>query len=438
MASMSNGNHLFKRDCLACPPETPSCPVCPGGQVCSLVQQSCDECAHMVCVATGVTTGTPSSGPNVGAIAGGVVGGVVFVAVATFLVWWFWIRPRREMDEYEEEWEEEEHQEDAKSQFREERDARASVHTVHSVASTVLSRASNMIPIAFIPGVTNRDGTMTTAGTPPVPPIPAARSFSPSPLSSQHSGGDAIFFSPGDLRNSAYSSTSTLDNRKTFIGRPSISPSLARESVASDIYQDDAGTNPMPAQQVVMTRPNMVSVKSGSSVPTTQPASPDSDFASAHTSQSPRVMMPVSGTPSVRSNASFVKPNAVTILKKGANSRFAVRQQSNASSKPSIRSPLGLDTDTEDDDEDPHARARQSLLRNNGESNVSSPATSTMQSPFSDDSELTRSASSRYTGTTNLSAVIEEATRRASRLPDHKGLGGRDTSPFGDEHATKE
>ncbi|PSK42296.1 hypothetical protein B9Z65_4210 [Elsinoe australis] len=396
----------------------------------------------MVCVSNGITTGTPSSGPNVGAIAGGVVGGVAFVAIATFLVWWFWIRPRREFDDYDEDWEEEEHHEDVKSQFREERDQRASVHTVHSVASTVLSRASNMIPIAFIPGVTNRDGT---TGTPPVPPIPAARSFSPSPLSSQYTAGDAIFFSPGDLRNSAYSSTSTLDNRKTFIGRPSISPSLARESVASDIYHDDAGANPMPAQQVVMTRPNMVSLKSGNSVPTTSAGSVNSDFASAHTSQSisPKVVMPSSGAPSMLSNASFRKPNAVTILKKAGgpsgNSRFPVRQTSDASTKPSLRSPLGLDTDIDtDDDEDPHARARQSLLRNR-ESNVSSPATSTVTSPFSDEashSDLQRSASSRYTAGA-LSAVIEEATRRASRVPNHNGLGGRDTSPFGDEHATE-
>ncbi|PNS19077.1 hypothetical protein CAC42_1813 [Sphaceloma murrayae] len=396
----------------------------------------------MVCVSSGVTTGTPSSGPNVGAIAGGVVGGVALVAIATFLLWWFWIRPRREFDEYEEDWEDDEHPDDVKSQFREDRDQRASVHTVHSVASTVMSRASNMIPIAFIPGVTNRDGTSAT--TPPVPPIPAARGFSPSPLSSQHSTGDAIFFSPGDLRNSAYSSTSTLDNRKTFIGRPSISPSLARESVASDVYHDDAGTNPMPAQQIIMTRPNMVSVKSASTVPTTSnsPTSVDSDFTSARTSHSPKIMIPASSnSPSISSNASFVKPNAVTILKKGGSARFPVRQPSEASTKPSLRSPLGLDTDTEDDDEDPHARARQSLLRNN--SVVSSPATSTMTSPFADDAsqgDLLRSASSRYTAGA-LSAVIEEATRRASRVPTHGGLGGeergeRDRSPFGDENAT--
>ncbi|KAF2155095.1 hypothetical protein K461DRAFT_107684 [Myriangium duriaei CBS 260.36] len=415
MGTLDAGRSLFKRDCLACPNTTPSCPPCAAGSVCSMIPKSCTQCAQMVCVSQGVTTGTTtaSAGPNVGAIAGGVVGGIAFIAIITFAAWWFWIRPKRELEEYDEEWEEEanEHPSELKSQFREQRDARASVHTVHSVASSVLSRASNMIPIAFIPGVTNRDGT-----TPPVPPIPAARS------TDSRGTGSAIFFSPGDLRNSAYSGTSTLDNRSTYFSRNSISPSLARESIASDIYRDDAVANPMPAQQVVMTRPNMVSVKSGSSAPT--PSSPASLATTA--SEGPRLMMPGAGT----SNGQFSKPTAVTITKKGAG-RFPVRQISDASSaKPSIRSPLSVETDASDDDEEPHARARQSLLRDS----VST------YGPFSDTSNLAR-AGSQYTTTTTLSAVIEEATRRASQVPTHRGLGGSDkrtASPFGDEHKVEE
>ncbi|GAM85642.1 hypothetical protein ANO11243_036490 [Dothideomycetidae sp. 11243] len=377
----------------------------------SLNFASCNQCAHSVCVAQGVTVGTttPSSGPNAGAIAGGVVGGVAFIAIVTFLVWWFWIRPRRELEDSEDEWEENnEHPSELKTQFREQRDARASVHTMHSVASSVVSRASNMIPIAFIPGVTNRDGT-----APPVPPIPAALNSTNS--TSSRGIGSAIFFSPGDLRNSAYSGTSTLDNRSTYFSRHSISPSLARESIASDVYQDNAVANPMPAQQIVMSRPNMVSVKSGSS----SLASP------ATTSDSLRVMMPGSAP----SSGKFSKPTAVTITKKSG--RFPVRQTSNASSnKPSIRSPLSMATDESDDDEEPHARARQSLLRDTD---------STSNSPFADDasrSDFSR-PTTQYTATTTLSAVIEEATWRASQVPTHRGLGGaekRTTSPFGDEH----
>ncbi|KAJ9625755.1 hypothetical protein H2203_004517 [Taxawa tesnikishii (nom. ined.)] len=256
--------------------------------------------------------GGGSSGPNVGAIAGGVIGGVIFIAIATFLVWRFCIRPRRQR--YEEAWEEEDDVATQKhAQFNELRDQRASVHTVHSMASTILSRASNVIPIAFIPGVTNRDGS----NAPPVPPIPAARA------------DGAIFFKPGDIRGSAYSDASSIDNRSTFFGRPSITPSLARSSVG-DIYRGDAVVNPMPAQTVLRGKANMVSVKSSQTNSptegTTGTATPinifERDFGNANDKgKKPAVMMPSSsdntGSPSpagsIRSGASFVKPNIVSV-----------------------------------------------------------------------------------------------------------------------------
>lgn len=407
--------------CLACPSDTPSCPSCGGDSVCSLIPQSCSQCAHATCVPKGVTVGnTQSSGPNVGAIAGGVVGGVALIAIVTFAIWWFIIRPKREQEDLEEEWEADEHPSELKNQFGEQRGARASVHTTHSVSS-VLSRASNMIPIAFIPGVTNRDETV-----PPVPPVPAARNL-PGSTSSRATAGSAIFFSPGDLRNSAYSGTSTLDNRSTYFSRHSISPSLARESIASDIYRDNAVANPMPAQQAIMTRPNMVSVISGTSSAT--PTSPETP-ATAATSDSLRVFTPGSAT----TTGQFSKPTPVTIKKKG--SRFPIRQTSDASSsKPSVRSPLGVDVDTSDDDEEDHARARQSLLRSR---------TSSIQSPFSDrgsQSDYSRPTTQYTNTTTTLSAVLEEATWRASQVPTHHGLGGTDkrtVGPFGDENRIQE
>ena len=363
--------------------------------------QSCSSCAYMTCVSVAATgnSAPPSSGPNVGAIAGGVVGGVALIATVTFLIWWFLIRPRKDLEE--DEWEEEETTTDTKTQFREERDARASVHTVHSLASSMLSRASNMIPIAFIPGVTNRDGN-----TPPDPPIPAARNY----RSSRGPGSD-IFFSPGDLRNSAYSSTSTVaNNRNTFL---SISPSLARESIASDTYHDDAVANPLPAQHIIVARPNVVSVKSSPTVPTTD-ARPG--LPRQLSSEAPRIQ--------------FAKPTKVTIGKKGG--RFPVRQGSDASSsKPSIRSPLATATEESEDEEEPHARARQSLLRAGDDA---------PQSPFTDEAGSSR-PETQYTNTTTLSAVLEEATWLAAQPSTHDGMGAspeRTTSPFDDKHEVKE
>jgi hypothetical protein len=63
---------------------------------------------------------------------------------------------------------------------------------------------------------------------------------------------------------------------------------------------------------------------------------------------------------------------------------------------------------------------------------VDSPANE--QSPFSDPPK------SATQSTTSLSAVIEEATRRASQrdstLPAAAAAKNRERSPFGDEHAT--
>ncbi|GAB7345854.1 hypothetical protein MBLNU457_4108t1 [Dothideomycetes sp. NU457] len=336
--------------------------------------------------------------PNVGAIAGGVVGGIAFIAILTFAIWWLWIRPKRNAW-YEEDWDDQDEDATAaKTQFKEQRNDRRSVH---SVASTVLSRASNMIPIAFIPGVTNRD-----TNSPPVPPIPAARKYAPSPLSSQHNG-DAIFFSPGDLRNSAYSDSSSLRNRDTHYGRPSITASLARESVVSEIFHDNAQEHPMPALQAMRIRPNMVSVKTSASGSrqhsplATGRASPATieegeGFLSAPSNHS---------TPSLHSKGSFVKPTTVTIPKKSAAGRFPVRTASDDSVPQAGPSNTGHnDTDTTDDE-------------------------ASEQSPFTD---TTGQSYGR------LSKEIIEATRRASRMPIHSGLGGRSEGPFGDEHASGE
>ena len=411
----------------------------------------------MKCVSSGATVGNPkSSGPNVGAIAGGVIGGVIFVAAVTFAVWWFWIRPNRRQEEYEEEWEEEDDVTTQKHQFQQERPAR------HSFASTVMSRASNMIPIAFIPGVTNRDGTGTlgSTATPPVPPIPAARSHNPSPLSSRYNQS-AIFFSPGDLRNSAYSNTSSLQNRDTFIGRPSITPSLTRESIASEVYRDDAAANPMPATTVMRARPNMVSVKSSPSVvsslspcqtgTTTPAAVSEVDFAIDH----PSITSPggISQASSVYSGATLGKPTSVAITKSGSQKgRQPVRRVSEENlqtgrNRPNVSSPLAAVGDELSDSEfedEPHARARRSLLRDRMSLNTSmqdTPVEMRGQSSIADSPNTPQTPHAPLLNNRGLSMVIEEASRGA-RAPPRSGLGALTDAagkqnPFGDRYRTE-
>lgn len=347
----------------------------------------------MTCIPNGQTQ--KSTGPNVGAIAGGVVGGVFVVALATFLVWWFLIRPKRRL-QLQEIWEEDDiatqkHQ----SQFNMHRSERASVHTVNSVAASFLSRASNFIPIAYIPGVMNRDGR---SDVPPVPPIPAARG----PTGSAHSSsnGDILFFRPGDLRDSTYSNASSFDNRSTFFGRPSITPSLARSSIAT--YRDDAIVNPMPpAQTIQRGKANVVSVKSSSANSPNE--TPQEEIDAMDFAQPARNVMPIQSDGPMLSSASYGKPTLLTLQKKPSNGkgRFPV-----SSGKPNVSSPLALQ------DEDTYSDSESFL---------------TMGSPFRDSAQTPG----------GLSAVIEEATKRASRMPRHSGLGGTsrgDESPFGDEH----
>ncbi|KAJ5422752.1 hypothetical protein N7491_011197 [Penicillium cf. griseofulvum] len=148
-------------------------------------------------------------GSDTGAIAGGVIGGVAAIALIVFLVWWFVIRKKRlERQEAE---------------------------------KNILTRASNVIQIAYIPGVTNRSPPQTPSSLmPPVPPLPGATP-------------DQHFFMPGDLRDSSWTTTT---------GHQSISPTL-RSSVATTIYRNDAIVSAMPAQQIQRTRAAVVSIHNG-------------------------------------------------------------------------------------------------------------------------------------------------------------------------------
>jgi len=242
---------MFRR-CVECSSsQNPACPTCADGEFCTLVAVSCDACQKTVCVASASTSPTStkssSSGPNVGAIAGGVIGGVAVIAILTYLVWRFCIKTRRQAFE-QENWAEEDETiiPEKEKDFAMRRDARASTHTVGSIASTVLTRASNIIQIAYIPGVTNRSAPSTPGLlVPPVPPIPIALSSAAStPRYEQEH-----FFIPGDLsRDSTWSGTSDRT-------------SYARTSVASTIYGKNAIVSPVPAQTVIRGKAAVVSVK---------------------------------------------------------------------------------------------------------------------------------------------------------------------------------
>ncbi|MCJ1362856.1 hypothetical protein MMC16_001962 [Acarospora aff. strigata] len=428
-------------------------------------------------------TSSPSSGhkpsSTAGAIAGGVIGGLVVIALATWLVWRFCIKRRRQ--EYDEnEWPEGAAAgEKGGDGLTMQRNARASTHTVGSIASTVLTRASNVIQIAYIPGVTNRSPPSTPGHLiPPVPPLP----FDSSPslnASTPHFGQDQHFFMPGDFRDSTYSGVSDSDGRSSF-ARQSITPSLARSSVATTIYRNNAIVNPSPAQTILRGKAAVVSVKSSGT--TTPIESPDGTAPPVPTIDFERHAqlggLGTGNTPII-ARAGTARP--VNVRKTSSQSKLSVRNESSGASaitlvnaKSDKRVPSedsdsvkaralhyngGASTfdDVSSEDEEPNSNVRKSLMGHDralsqaiteiedspAVKQTPFPATNGPSIPERSPARGSAAASGHNKG--SLSQVIEEATRKASREPRHGGLGSvgslgsfkRDPSPFSDANEVR-
>jgi hypothetical protein len=396
------------------------------------------------------------------------------VAIMVFCVWKFYLKGRRRnMDEGE--WQEVDvAPEKTENDFASRRSARASTHTVASMASSVLTRASNIIQIAYIPGVTNRSGPGSPdLLVPPVPPIPIMTTSS-SALSSPYSTSEQHFFVP-DLRDSTYSGTTT-DGRSSY-ARTSIAPSLARSSVATTIYRNNAIVSPLPAQTIVRGKAAVVSVKSsGSSSPAETPGAmtpPVPQIDPKHTPTTKPVRVQVLGmggsalSPqgSVGSTSTLGPVRALTITKKkGADNTPSKSSASSSSGSadtalvPPVRpltdislastdygsthsraQKLGdIDSDS-DSDVDDHSRARRSLLRVSSTSRDSEiteiqDTPGILQSPFSDASQsdspvLQQRHMSATSGLRSpLTPVIEESSKRGSKASK------RTQSPFSDDN----
>ncbi|KAI5303482.1 serine/threonine-protein kinase KIN2 [Ascosphaera pollenicola] len=242
---------------------------------CKLIAQTCSTCAHVKCIATAKPSEDSNDGgskTNAGAIAGGIVGAVV-VVLAVICLWWFCIRRRkgRAPNEVEKSMPADVKSPDGSAPP--EQEVRRSL--APSLASTVLTRTSNFIPIAYIPGFGNREN-----GHP------------------QGSNSGDHYFTPQELRDSVYSDISS--------GRASITPSLARSSVSTALYRGDAVISPMPAQQAIGGKAAVVSVKSGPGSDMTS----QKTFSSATSSSAPSTMLggfmnaPTTQSPLARSMSS--------------------------------------------------------------------------------------------------------------------------------------
>lgn len=395
------------------------CPKCePGVTECQFIYpMGYESCARATCVpvtsSSQENNGGSDRSTNVGAIAGGVIGGLAALALITYLVWRFCVRTRRQPTILEP-WDDgQEPGREGEKTFAERRDHRASTHTTHSIASTVLTRASNIIQIAYIPGVTNRATASPTVLVPPVPPLPVGVSQAGTPASTE----DQHFFVPGDLRDSTYSGLSAFSDRTSY-ARTSYAP---RSSVASTIYGKSAVVV-APAQTGMRAKPAMVSVKSAHSANSTgssTPPVPAVDYEKYNLM--PRPPSPANSTFSVGStflnNASTATatPARAMVVRVGSVKKVGA----NRPPKPSS-----------DANSDTSPTASGSTIRD------SSAPTLIVDSPASDEGPFSDPPKSASHSTTTLSAVIEEATRRASQRDSTIPPKGRERSPFGDEHAT--
>ncbi|KAK0720554.1 hypothetical protein B0H67DRAFT_487179 [Lasiosphaeris hirsuta] len=422
MRSVSRTFDLTKREtCLVCDSSTKLvCPPCGAGTQCQFVYPpNCFDCPRATCLPsdeiTPQSSGSKSGATtNVGAIAGGVVGGVFAIAAVTYLVWRYCIRTRRQPI-VQETWDDgAESGDSVEKTFAERRDHRSSTHTVHSIASTVLTRASNIIQIAYIPGVTNRATASPTVLVPPVPPLPLTLSQANSPAPS-----DQHFFVPGDLRDSTYSALSGYSDRTSY-ARTSYAP---RSSVASTIYGKNA-VIVAPAQTGMRAKPAMVSVRTGLSNGSAGSATPPVPSIDYEKFTSLRPPSPANSTFSVGStflnnaSAHTATPARAMVVRVGSVKKIG---------------PLGKPKVPEEPIPSPSVTSSSSTVRDSNSATIIVDSPTPDQGPFSDPPKPTPAQS-----TTSLSAVIEEATRRASQRESRNSLKGRERSPFGDEHATQD
>lgn len=333
------------------------------------------------------------------------MGGVVLIAaviIAVYFVWKHKIKNRR--GEFpRSSWEGDAYTDGQREKdFQSRRQTRASSQGRNSVASTVLTRASNIIQIAYIPGVTNRaTPTSPTLLVPPVPPIPIASSQANTPSYTE----DQHFFVPGDLRDSVCSGVSGYTDRTSF-ARTSYAP---RSSVASTIY-GKAGVVVTPAQTGMRAKAAMVSVKSIGG------ASTGSDGS---TPPVPALDLKKFGGPPPASPADSTFSVGSTFLNNASNANTATAVRAQV-----VRVGSSLKQSSTASTDNASSDGENSGMR----TPVTSPPREE-QSPFRDPPESKRSSNQ------TLSAVIEEATKRASQRP---ATADRAKSPFDDEHETRD
>ncbi|KAF4415357.1 OPY2 [Fusarium acutatum] len=135
----------------------------------------------------------------------GIIASLVIILAATYLVWRFYIKPKRSQSHKSIHVEDMDPMQGSEKDAASRRTSLLSTHTVHSMAPTILTRASNIIQIAYIPGVTNRAApTSPNIVVSSVPLIPMRHTEG----NRGHENNDQRSFIPCDLQGSIHSNLS--------------------------------------------------------------------------------------------------------------------------------------------------------------------------------------------------------------------------------------
>lgn len=171
--SFNEPSRIFRRDsysasatatdsngCVVCG-RTPDCPTCDDGEECLQSTQTCNSCPKVYCRAlSGSSTSSGTSAKTIGGLAGGIVGGLLLLlVVGSYLFYKYYFKKKLVFNRVK-------HKEfyfddDIEINFRHNQPDGGSSGTQlnqpssrNSMATTIMTRASNIIPIAYIPGVT--------------------------------------------------------------------------------------------------------------------------------------------------------------------------------------------------------------------------------------------------------------------------------------------
>lgn len=194
--------------CVICS-STPSCPQCGTNEQCSMTSQTCDNCPTTFCetIVDPVSSTKNLSSAQVGGIAGGI-SGFIFLVVLLGL-FYFFKRYRKNLDAdygfgiseemkgfsgFDDDITDDPSQQRGYNSRNEQK--RMSTHSLSTMTNSVFTKASNVLNIAYVPGVTSRP-------TKP-PPFTSRRSRKPKSVYSKTNSilSKETYFS--DLENASF------------------------------------------------------------------------------------------------------------------------------------------------------------------------------------------------------------------------------------------